>query len=219
MARFMTERQEIADTCRALADEGYLAGTGGNIGVRVDDGVMAVTPSATDYATMRAEDVVLLDIRTLAVVEGEKTPTIEKGLHARMLAAYPGRRASVHTHQPIASAVALLHEALPWPGERNLATLGSHVALVPYRPSGTGMLVKALAKALRPDVFAYLLASHGVICVGADLKAAIDMVRRIEAAAAIYLRERISKNIDLDPQLQAFLVETLDKAEMKGALT
>ncbi|WP_420962974.1 class II aldolase/adducin family protein [Brucella sp. IR073] len=217
MASFMRERQEIVDTCRALSDEGYLAGTGGNIGLRLDDRLMAVTPSATDYATMRAEDVVLLDIETLAVVENEKVPTIEKGLHARMLAAYPTRRASIHTHQPIASAVALLHEALRWPAGSGLAMLGSHIAIIPYRPSGTGMLVKALAKALKPDIYAYLLASHGVICAGADLKAATDMIRKIEAAAAIYLRERIRKNLNLDPQLQAFILDTLDKADLKGA--
>ncbi|GGA87085.1 fuculose phosphate aldolase [Brucella endophytica] len=269
MASFMRDRQEIADMCRALADSGYLAGTGGNIGLRLDDRLMAVTPSATDYYAMRAEDVVILEIETLAVVEGEKPPTIEKGLHARMLAAYPSRRASIHTHQPIASAVALLHETLPWPvvecpsplpsprtrgeGDTGVATsfflpgaggekrsgsadaplspslrgegkgegqlvLGRHVALIPYRPSGTGMLVKALTKALRPDVFAYLLASHGVICAGTDLSAAADMIRKIEAAAAHHLRERIRHRTDLDTRLQAFVLDTLEKAQIQGSL-
>ncbi|PYE86581.1 class II aldolase/adducin family protein [Phyllobacterium leguminum] len=268
MARFMIERQEIADTCRTLADNGYLAGTGGNIGVRVDDRLMAVTPSATDYSSMRAEDVVILDIETLVVVEGDKAPTIEKGLHARMLGFHRNRKASVHTHQPIASAVALLHEKLNWQldpsagcpsplpsprkngergtsalspislpgddehgkaatsmppsprargegkgeGQSGIAALGSHVARVPYRPSGTGMLVKALANALRPDVFAYLLASHGIICAGTDLKTATGMIREIEASAAAYLRGRILKNINLDSQLQAFIMDALEKA-------
>lgn len=203
--------------CRSLADNGYFAGTGGNIGVRVDDRLMAVTPSATDYYAMRAEDVVVLDIKTFAIVEGDKIPTVEKGLHARMLGLDPDRKASVHTHQPIGSAVALLHETLPWPEGSDLDALGSHVALIPYRPSGTGMLVKALAKALQPDVFAYLLASHGVICVGADLKAAVGMIREIEAAAAVYLRERIQKRNNLDKPLQAFILNALDKAETQGS--
>lgn len=44
MAKFMAQRQEIADMCRYFADNGYFAGTGGNIGVRVDRKLMAVTP-------------------------------------------------------------------------------------------------------------------------------------------------------------------------------
>jgi len=217
MANFMKERQEIADRCRYFADNGYFAGTGGNIGVRVDDNLMALTPSATDYYSIRAEDVPILRLDTLEVVEGDKTPTIERGLHARMLKVHPSRRASVHTHQPVASAVALLHEILPWPPGDDLAGLGPHVALIPYKPSGTGMLAKAFEKALRPDIFAYLLASHGVICAGENLNAAASMIRRIEAAAAIHLRNRIQTRTNLDKQFQSFLVSVLDKAWTKGA--
>ncbi|MVA54653.1 class II aldolase/adducin family protein [Agrobacterium vitis] len=217
MAKFMAQRQEIADMSRYFADNGYFAGTGGNIGVRVDRQLIAVTPSATDYYSVEAKDVVILDIETLDVVEGDMTPTVEKGLHARMLLMHPNRHASVHTHQPIASAVALLHEILPWPRGSDLGALGPHVALIPYRPSGTGMLAKIFAKSLRPDIFAYLLASHGVICAGADLKTAAGMIRKIEAAAAAHLRDRINKHVNLDRQLQAFILNVLDKAETKGA--
>jgi len=202
--------------CRYMADHGYFAGTGGNIGVRVEDNLMAVTPSATDYYIVGPQDVVLLKLDTLEVVEGDKTPTIEKGLHARMLKTHAGRHASVHTHQPIASAVALLHEVLPWPAGSNASLLGPHVALVPYKPSGTGMLAKAFEKAVRPEFYAYLLASHGVICAGTDLKSAVSMIRTIEAAAASYLRDRIKKRVSLDKQLQAFVLNSLDRAMTKG---
>lgn len=217
MASFIAERQAIADLCRRFADEGYFAGTGGNVGVRLDDRLMAVTPSACDYYTMRAQDVAILDIATLAVVEGEKAPTVEKALHAAMLAKHPLRRASLHTHQPVASAVALLREVLPWSAGSDLAALGPHVALVPYRPSGTSMLAKAFTAALRPDIYAYLLASHGVICAGADLDAAATMIRRIEAAAAIHLRRRIDARADLDPRTRALIGSVLDNAETRGA--
>lgn len=217
MARFVAARQEVADMCRYLADAGFFAGTGGNIGVRLDERLMAVTPSATDYRSVRAEDVAVLDIDTLAAVEGDRTPTVEKGLHAQMLKCHRGRGASIHTHQPIASAVALLREVLPWPVGYDRAALGPHVGLVPYRPSGTGMLVKAFARVLRPDVFAYLLANHGVICAGTDLRATAGIVRSVEAAAAIHLRDRIEKRADLDRQLRALVLGALDKAETKGA--
>ena len=216
MASFLSERQEVADRCRAFAASGFFAGTGGNIGLRLDDNTFAVTPTATDYETMRAEDVVVLRLDTLEQVAGEKKPSVEKGLHQRMLQAWPERRASVHTHQPIASAVALLHETLDWPAG-SPAEFGRHIGLIPYRPSGTGMLVKALAKALKPDVFAYLLASHGVICTAASLEDAALMIRRIEAAAAIHLRTRIERNGSTDSTVRQMIAETLAKAVTQGA--
>lgn len=216
MARFLDERQAVADMCRHLSGEGFLAGTGGNIGLRLDDRLFAVTPTATDYATMKAEDVVILRLDTLEQIEGEKKPSVEKGLHQRMLHAWPERRASIHTHQPIASAVALLHETIAWPAG-SPGELGRHIGLIPYRPSGTGMLVKALGRALRPDILAYLLASHGVICTVATLDDAPGMVRRIEAAAAAHLRTRIDHNGSTDSTVRRMIAETLAKAVAQGA--
>lgn len=216
MASFLTERQQVADMCRRLSGEGYLAGTGGNIGLRLDDRLFAVTPTATDYGAMKAEDVVILRLDTLEQIEGEKKPSVEKGLHQRMLQAWPERGASIHTHQPIASAVALLHETLAWPAG-SPPELGRHIGLIPYRPSGTGMLVKALGKALTSDIYAYLLASHGVICTAKNLEDAPGMVRHIEAAAAIHLRTRIERNGSTDSPLRRMIAETLSKAATQGA--
>lgn len=216
MASFLKERQDVADRCRSFAASGYFAGTGGNIGLRLDDIHFAVTPTATDYETMRAEDVVVLRLDTLEQVAGDKKPSVEKGLHQRMLQAWPARRASVHTHQPIASAVALLHETLEWPAGVDRDGMGRHVGLIPYRPSGTGMLVKALGKALRPDTFAYLLASHGVICTAIDLERAADMVRQIEAAAATCLRKRIESKRPADHHIQQLITGALEKAVIEG---
>ena len=217
MISFAKERQDVADMCRTLADAGYFAGTGGNLGLRLNDRLMAVTPSALDYYLINAQDVVVLDIDTLKVVEGERTPTVEKALHAAMLKAHPNHGVSIHTHQPVASAVALSHETLPWPADMDRAGLGPYVAVIPYRPSGTTMLAKVFRKNLRPDINAYLMASHGAICSAPDFQAGLGMIRKIDAAAAVFLRERLGKRANLDAQLQANLLKTLNKIELMGA--
>ena len=217
MISFAKERQDVADMCRTLADAGYFAGTGGNLGLRLNDRLMAVTPSALDYYLINAEDVVVLDIDTLKVVEGERTPTVEKALHAAMLKAHPNHGVSIHTHQPVASAVALSHETLPWPADMDRAGLGPHVAVIPYRPSGTTMLAKVFRKNLRPDINAYLMASHGAICSAPDFQGGLGMIRKIDAAAAVFLRERLGKRANLDAQLRANLLKTLNKIELMGA--
>ncbi|WHA42599.1 class II aldolase/adducin family protein [Agrobacterium larrymoorei] len=217
MIRFAAIRQEVVDTSRYLADHGYFAGTGGNIGVRLDAKLMAVTPSATDYYAMGPADVPIIDIKTQTVVDGETTPTVEKALHACMIEAYPSRCASIHTHQPIASAVALLHEVLPWAPGIDRTSNGENVALIPYRPSGTSMLAKAFGKTIRPNTYAYLMASHGVICSAENLAAATAMLRQIEQSAQFYLHKHIQQNTTLDKQLRAFLSVALEKSKSKGA--
>ncbi|MCF3641280.1 class II aldolase/adducin family protein [Rhizobium sp. TRM95111] len=211
MASFLDERGQVADACRSLAGRGYLAGTGGNVALRLDENRFAVTPSATEYDTVTAADVAVVRLDTLEQLEGTKPASIETGLHARMLRAFPSRAASVHTHQPVASAVALLHEALTWPPGADRERLGDHVGLVPYRPSGTAMLARALAKRLRPDVYAYLLASHGVICSAPTLDAAAAMIAAVEAAAACHIKNLMQARSRVGGEVRRIVLACLDE--------
>lgn len=54
---FDATRKTVVDTCRILADQGFLAGTAENVALRADDSHFAVTPSAADYYAMSPEDV------------------------------------------------------------------------------------------------------------------------------------------------------------------
>ena len=199
---FMAQRQSVIDACLLLAEQGYLAGTGGNLALRLDAEHFAVTPSAADYYTLNATDIAVLRLDTLAQVAGNMAPSVESGLHAALLRAKPGLHASVHTHQPMASAVALLNVALPLTESEDIVELGTCVEIVSYAPSGTGMLVRALRKRLRPDINAYLLRNHGLICGGASLRQATDLVARIEAAAASFLLQRSAQLPDTHPLRQ-----------------
>ncbi|MBV8123689.1 MAG: class II aldolase/adducin family protein [Burkholderiaceae bacterium] len=190
---FETQRGALIDACLQLADQGYLAGTGGNLALRLDEAHFAVTPSAADYYQLRPQDIAVLRLDTLAQVQGEMAPSVERGLHAALLRARPSFRASVHTHQPLASAVALLNRSLPLSEPADVADLGPCVQIVGYAPSGTAMLVSTLRRALRNDCHAYLLRNHGLVCTAADLAAAVPLMGRIEAAAAAHLRQEASR--------------------------
>ena len=63
------ERRHVVDLCLRLSERGYFAGTGGNLMLRIDRALVAVTPSATDYLVMRPEDVCVLRLADLAVVD------------------------------------------------------------------------------------------------------------------------------------------------------
>lgn len=177
-------RQAVLDTALELAELGFLAGVGGNLALRIDARRMAVTPSATDYYTMTAEDVCVVDFDSLRVLAGTRTPSVESGLHARVLARRPDCRASVHTHQPVASAFTLLGVPLPVRDAEQRARVGDDIPVAGYAPSGTGWLARNVARLVRREQNAYLMRNHGVVCVGATLGDACAVVLAVERAAS-----------------------------------
>jgi L-fuculose-phosphate aldolase len=209
MRRLTPQKQQVVDACLTLAEAGYLAGTGGNVALRLGDGLFAVTPSGADYYALRADDICVLRLDTLEQLEGDSKPSVESAMHACMLHFKPGMQASVHTHQPLASAVALLGVDLPVTSTEARRALGERVAIVPYAPSGTSLLVRAFGRRLRPGLHAYLLKNHGVICAGAAMHDAIAHVGHIEAAASQFLRLHIAASDKAPAATRQLALDTL----------
>jgi len=210
MSQFTVQKRQVIDACLTLSNAGYLAGTGGNLALRLTDELFAVTPSGADYFALHADDICVVRLKNLEQLEGNLKPSVESAMHATMLRFKPAMQASVHTHQPMASAIALLNIDLPVEDADDQRHLGEKAVIVPYAPSGTGFLVSNFKKCLRADVHAYLLKNHGVICAAADMKGAISNVSRIEAAAARYLRTQIENNTNLPPVLRSMTLAALD---------
>ena len=206
----LTIRQTVVDLCVELSRRGYFSGTGGNIALRIDATHIAVTPSATDYLTMTAADVCVLRLADLAQVEGESAPSVESGLHARVLRARPDVQASIHTHQPVASACALLGRALEVPPGALQRSLGRSIPGVGYARSGTGWLSAKLARALRSDTNAYLMFNHGVLCCGTTTATALQAVEDLETLAKTQLMRAIAARAQREPSMQAALQRVND---------
>lgn len=188
-------RRAVLDTALQLADRGFLAGVGGNLALRIDERRMAVTPSATDYYSMTPDDVCVVELGSLRVLHGTRTPSVESGLHARALLKRVDCRASVHTHQPIASAFTLLGIPLPVTESSERALLGNELPVAGYAPSGTGWLAGNVARLVRPDRNAYLMRNHGVVCLGATLDDACAVVLAVERVASAWFERHGTKVI------------------------
>jgi L-fuculose-phosphate aldolase len=202
-------RQGIVQLCIELSRRGHLAGTGGNVAVRVDSHHFAVTPSATDYLSMQPSDVCVLQLDDLKQVSGDRVPSVETGLHAKVLRARPDVQCSIHTHQPLASACALMGAPLTVPDGAWRMSLGSTVPVVGYAPSGSGWLSAKLARALRPDTQAYLMLNHGVLCCGPSVDAAVRSVEDLEALCRLHLAQRIQQRGADRPHAHPLLTRVL----------
>ena len=203
-------RQTVVDLCVELSQRGHFSGTGGNIALRVDAAYIAVTPSATDYLTMTPADVCVLRLADLAQLEGDGVPSVETGLHARVLRARPDVQASIHTHQPVASACALLGRALEVPPGALQRSLGARVPMVGYAPSGSSWLSSKLARQLRSDTNAYLMRNHGALCCGASTAAALQAIEDLETLSRTHLLRLINARAEREPAMQAALRRVTD---------
>jgi ribulose-5-phosphate 4-epimerase/fuculose-1-phosphate aldolase len=177
----------VVDICHSLIDKRFLIGTGGNVSVRTTEpGRMAVTPSNYDYLKMRPEDICILDLETHPI-EGEMKPSIESSLHAAIYANRPDANVIIHTHQIYASAFALINQPIPALYDEQVRFLGRSVEIVPYAPSGTSFLKRAIVSKLRNHANAYILQNHGAVCLAGDAERAIFNVELLEKCALTYL--------------------------------
>ena len=155
--KFQSVRQQVVEMSVMLADHGYFAATGGNLALKVDDEHIVVTPSATDYYQMTAEDVCVLRLRDLAKVDGDRKPSVEAGMHAKVLRIRGDCRASIHTHQPIASACTLLGQPVPVSRVEDRALLGDEVLYGRYGGSDIEMDGKEIKILRESDILAKIV--------------------------------------------------------------
>ena len=177
------EREAVATACRALARDGLVRGTSGNVSSRHGD-LIAVTPTGAVLGDLRAEEVAVVD-RGGAQRDGGLAPTSEIDLHLAVYARYDSG-AVVHTHAPAATAVACALDELPCVHYEMLA-LGGPVRVAPYATFGTPELAAATADALDGRAAA-LLANHGTVTHGPSLDAAVAATELLEWAAGLYAR-------------------------------
>lgn len=187
MSNFAEERKQIVDTAQALVRKGYLMATGGNISLRIPgQNAFAITPSNYDYFKMTPDDVCILDFE-LNKTEGQLKPSVESGMHGAIYQVRSDVNAIVHTHQAYVSALTLIKAPIPALFDEQARFLGRSVDIIPYAPSGTGMLKNTVAKHVGNHNNAFMMQNHGALVFGHDMERAVHNVEILEKCALAYL--------------------------------
>ncbi|HEX5643388.1 MAG TPA: aminotransferase class III-fold pyridoxal phosphate-dependent enzyme, partial [Thermoleophilia bacterium] len=187
MSHYGPSRELVVTVCRTLLDGGYLKATEGNVSVRVSgEDAYAITPSSYDYGRMEPGDICVLGLDGRRIL-GAKKASIEASMHAAVYERRPDVSVIIHTHQPYASALALMERPIPALFDEQVRYLGRSVELVPYAPSGTSFLKKNVAKKLASGANAYILENHGVLVLGGDAEQAVHNMALLEKVALDYL--------------------------------
>jgi L-fuculose-phosphate aldolase len=181
-------RRDLADFGRMLHNQGFVAATDGNLSIRLDHERVLVTPTGVSKGMMDPEDMVVVDLDGNKL-SGNNNPSSEIAMHLTIYQMRPDVGAVVHAHPCTATAFASAGIALDQPlCSEIVITLGA-VPLAPYATTGTHELSDSLAPYI-PAHNAILMANHGVVTYGRDLRQAYLRMEAVEHYAKIVLAAR-----------------------------
>jgi L-fuculose-phosphate aldolase len=197
-------RREICAAGRRLRELGFLPAAAGNLSVRLGDGTILATPSGVPKGELAPRQLIVLCMsneprsarrgrgnggtQTAALRErsGQARVSSEIQMHLRIYALRPDVRAICHAHPPVATGFAAAGRALDRAVLGETAILLGAVPLAPFGAPGTQGLPESITPYV-PRANAILLANHGVVAYGEDLRTALQRMELVEHCARVTL--------------------------------
>ncbi len=210
-------KEQVFQANLLLPKHGLITFTWGNVsGINREKGLAVIKPSGVSYEAMKADDMVVVELETGKVVDGELKPSSDTPTHVELYKAFPNIGGIVHTHSRWTTSFAQ--------AGRGIAALGTTHADYFYGEipctrkmtkaeiegeyeKETGSVIIETFKDKDPDAIpAVLVHSHGPFTWGKD---AMDAVHN-----AVVLDEVAFMNFHtlmLEPKIQSMQQELLDK--------
>ena len=203
MKREQELREQIVEVGLNLYRRGLSPGSSGNISVRMEDGWL-VTPTNSPLGNLNPGNLSKLDWDG-NLLSGEK-PSKEAFLHLAMYRKRPQSGAIVHLHSTFAAAVSCLNgldsqSCIPPITPYFVMRVGK-LPLLPYYPPGDKSLAQEIEKYAAKHS-SVLLANHGPVVAGTDLK------------SAVYAAEELEETSKLMLLLHGQPIRTLDAVQLK----
>ena len=175
----------LCEASKKMYHSGLVAGTWGNLSVRIDEDYMVVTPSGMNYDALNADDMVIMNMHDYAY-RGNRKPSIEYFMHAELLLQNPGANAVVHTHSTYALMLATARKPIPPVCDDQVQILGGDIRVAQYSLPGTPEMAKTVAEAIRGRAGA-LIPNHGAVSIGNSLDQALLASVVLEKTAQVYI--------------------------------
>ena len=178
-------------------------------------GILAIKPSGMPYATMKAADLVLVDLEGKKV-EGRLNPSADTPTHVRLYQAFPHIGGVVHTHSRHATAFAQAGQPVPCYGTTHADYFYGAIPVTrPLKRAEirgdyeweTGNVIVERFADLNPDELpGVLVHSHGPFAWGPDGGKAVENAFAMELLAQMALATR-----QLNPKVTPIAQDLLDK--------
>lgn len=216
MSSYRELKRECYESNLLLPKHGLIDLTFGNVSVANPElAVFAIKPSGVDYATMKSDEIVVVDYEG-AIVEGALRPSSDTPTHRRLFQAFRGIRAIVHTHSRNAVAFAQAGKGIPCFGTTHADYFAGEVPVTRAITAGevesayeweTGnVIVERFAKLDPVEMCAVLVRSHAPFVWGSGGAKAVESAFALEIVA-----EMARKTLQLDPAAQPMPQHLLEK--------
>jgi L-fuculose-phosphate aldolase len=177
------EKEQIILVGRWLDQKGMIAGSDGNISVRVAPNQILITPGGISKGRMIVEDLVTVDLEGNKI-NGQRNPSSEMAMHLFTYRSRPDINACVHAHPPYATSFSVAGKPLPNNILPEIVVFVGDIPLTDFAPPGT----QAVPKSLDPYIVtnnAFLLKNHGLLTIGKNLEEAFQRHEIVEHYAHI----------------------------------
>jgi L-ribulose-5-phosphate 4-epimerase len=211
-----TLREQVLEANLEVVRRGLVLYTFGNAsGIDRDQGIVAIKPSGVPYETMRASDIVLVDLEGRPV-QGGLRPSSDLPTHLVLYRAFAGIGGIVHTHSRAATSWAQAGREIPCLGTTHAdyfhgpvpvtGALSAEEIAADYE-TNTGHLIVRQFQNLDPlHTQAVLVAGHAPFCWGATPGEAAHIAVILEEIAAMALNA-----LSINPQAGALARPLHDK--------
>lgn len=175
-------RKELVDLNQALAQNGLVTWTSGNVSMRDPaSGLVAIKPSGVMFPDLTPEAMVIVNLNG-SLEEGELKPSSDTASHLYIYRHRPDVNGVVHTHSNYATAFAANGMSIPVYLTAQADEFGGPIPCGGFALIGGEQIGKIVIDSIgkSPGV---LLKNHGVFTVGPTGKAALKAAVMIEDIA------------------------------------
>jgi len=178
-------RRKIIEACATMKARGFNQGKPANVSARLGAAIL-ITPSSLPYDEMKPWDLAQMPIDgEYGAWTGPHAPSMEWRIHIDVARSRPDVGAIVHTHSLYATVLGICGREIPAIHYMIATCGGPTVRVAPYATVGTKDLSERVLKALEGRN-ACLLANHGAIAVGPDLRYVLALAEEVENLAKQY---------------------------------
>lgn len=196
-------RASVAEYSRKTVQERLNRGNSGNVSLRYQSGLL-ITPSGLPSGTVEPDQIVYLDMT--GSHGSELRPSSEWRIHRDIYQMRPEFAAVIHVHSPFAVSLACLRKHIPAFHYMVAVAGGDSIRCADYATFGSQALSEHVLAALSGRR-ACLIANHGMVACGRDLRQALSLAIEVESLCEHFWRASLMG----DPVL-------LTDAEMAEAL-
>lgn len=191
--------------------------TWGNVSeIDRENSVIGIKPSGVEYEDLTPQDIVIVDLETGNVVEGNLKPSSDTETHLEIYRNFENIGGIVHTHSPWATIFSQIGEAIPALGTTHAdyfygsipvtRAMTSNEIQSNYEKNTGKVIIETFKEISYKDIPSVLVHSHGPFSWGKDAYNAVHNSVVLEEVAFMAWHSLIMKN-----NLQNMQQELLDK--------